>query len=57
MLLKELGCADDKDILKINDSIYDVTDALAKMERHADNCKDSIKNALQKFDEFYYENY
>ena len=53
MLLKELGCADDKDISKINDRIYDITDALAKMERHTDNCENGIKNALQEFDELY----
>ena len=53
MLLKELGCADDKDISKINDRIYDITDALAKMERYTDNCESGIKNALQEFDELY----
>ena len=53
MLLKELGCADDKDISKINDRIYDITDALAKMERHTDSCKDGIENALKEFDELY----
>ncbi len=53
ILLDELGCADDRDIAKINDRIYDITEALAKMARHTDNCKDGIKNALQKFDELY----
>ncbi len=53
MLLKELGCADDRDISKINSRIYDITDALAKIERHTDNCKVGIKNALQEFDELY----
>lgn len=53
ILLDELGCADDKDISKINDRIYDITEALAKMERHSDNCKDGIKSALQEFDELY----
>ncbi len=53
MVLKELGCSDDKDIAKINERIYDITEALAKMERHTDNCKDGIKNALQEFDELY----
>ena len=53
MVLKELGCTDDKDIAKINSRIYDITNALAKMERHTDNCKDGIKNALQEFDELY----
>lgn len=36
-----------------NSRIYDITEALAKMERHTDNCKDGIKNALQEFDELY----
>lgn len=53
ILLDELGCADDRDISKINDRIYDITDALAKMENHTDNCKDGIENALQEFDELY----
>ena len=53
ILLEELGCADDRDISKINDRIYDITDALAKMEKHTDNCKNGIKNALQEFDELY----
>lgn len=53
ILLDELGCADDKDISKINDRIYDITEALAKMERHTDNCENGIKNALQEFDELY----
>ena len=52
-MLNELGCADDKDISKINSRIYDITEALAKMERHTDNCKDGIKNALREFDELY----
>ena len=53
ILLDELGCADDKDISKINSRIYDITEALAKMERHTDNCENGIKNALQEFDELY----
>ena len=53
ILLDELGCANDKDISKVNSRIYDITEALAKMERHTDNCKDGIKNALQDFDELY----
>ncbi len=53
ILLDELGCTDDKDISKINDRIYDITDALAKMERHTDSCKDGIKKALKEFDDFY----
>lgn len=32
---------------------YDITEALAKMERHTNNCENGIKNALQKFDELY----
>lgn len=43
MLLAELGCADDKDISKINNRIYDITEALAKMERHTNSCEKGIK--------------
>jgi len=53
MVLKELGCADDKDISKVNDRIYDISAALSKMEKHNEQDKENIQNTLQKFDELY----